>query len=70
MSSDQWDPDEQVRVRVRFLDGSKPSWSPVMTRRDAELWLSSTTWRFSKFPPIVPGIRHPCSAAIVPWSDS
>ena len=70
MSSDQWDADEQVRVRVSFLDGSKPSWSKRMTRREAEQWLATRSWLFAKSPPIVPGVRYPCSAAIVPWSEA
>ena len=44
MSSDQFDPLEQVRVRVQLRNGTRDVWSKVMDRREAEIWLSSATW--------------------------
>ena len=31
---------------------------------------ATRSWLFAKSPPIVPGVRYPCSAAIVPWSEA
>jgi hypothetical protein len=43
MSTDQWNPDERVRVHLVFRDGGKGH-SGTMSRREAEVWLSSATW--------------------------
>ena len=43
MSSDQWDALERVRVHLVFRDGTKAQ-SETITRREAEVWLSSATW--------------------------
>jgi hypothetical protein len=47
-STDQFDPFEQVRVRLQFRDGRR-AWSDRMNRLDAEMWLSSATWLAAPF---------------------
>ena len=42
MSSDQWDPNERVRVRYTYADGRRERlWTGTMTRREAEEHLAS-----------------------------
>jgi hypothetical protein len=64
MSSDQFDPDETVRVRFKFADGSSLL-SERMPRRAAELLLASEGWIVD---PVWEG-QPVLSAAIIPWKD-
>jgi hypothetical protein len=65
MSSDQWDPEQVVRVRVR-LEGGRAKWSRRIPRREAErhlasaIWLACPTWKGERV----------VSAAIVIWGHS
>ena len=43
MRTDQFDPQQPVRVYLVFHDGTK-GMSSTITRGEAELWLSSKTW--------------------------
>lgn len=63
MSTDQWDPAQVVRIRMRVVDGWA-EWSKPTTRDEAELHLSSAIWLAC---PIWRG-RRVASAAIVIWT--
>ncbi len=65
MSSDQWDPEQMVRVRLRLEDGSE-AWSGRLLRWQAERQLASAPWLAL---PTWNG-RRVVSAAIVIWAGS
>jgi hypothetical protein len=43
MSTDQWDPDEIVQIRM-VMENGKHEWSDTMPRKVAELHISSGEW--------------------------
>jgi len=63
MSSDQWDPAQVVRVRMRFESGAE-AWSRRLPRAEAEKDLAAASWLAC---PMWKGKRV-VSAAIVPWT--
>jgi hypothetical protein len=65
VSSDQWDPAQVVRVRMRFESGAE-AWSRRLTRAEAEKDLASASWLAC---PTWKGKRV-TSAAIVVWTHA
>ena len=66
MSSDQWNADEQVYIRVTLPGGHKES--QRMTRKDALVWLATYPQTNAMLGEL--GLPYSWSAIIVPWSEA
>jgi hypothetical protein len=69
ISTDQWDAEELVCIRVTYADGTSGR-SGRMRRVDAERHLSSAKWLLHKTPPLTRSTNHVIQAKIIPWSEA
>jgi hypothetical protein len=68
MSSDQWDSQETVRIRLFLVDGNE-RWSQRMTRWEAELFMASADWLCAPcWPNDLNDLTPVAQAAIVRWT--